>query len=202
VRLIRFMTVRIRRRSASTLKTAMASPRSNRKRSLLAGSHPLRNPLFAPALASRDSARERTMRSAQKRLTLVLAGLLVAASSFAYAQGGGGGGGGGGGAGGGGAGGGGAGGGGAGGGAAGAGTGGATGAPSGAGAGTATPNAPNAPGRTTPGNATTTANPNPAPGSASGPTGTGAVGTGTRTPRIINDPMVGSGPSAEPGGGR
>ena len=34
----------------------------------------------------------------------------------------------------------------------------------------------------------------------SGSTAAGAVGTGVRAPRIINDPNVGGGPSAEPGG--
>jgi hypothetical protein len=46
VRLIRFMTVRIRRRSASTLKTAMASPRSNRKRSLPRGLASVAEPII------------------------------------------------------------------------------------------------------------------------------------------------------------
>ena len=35
---------------------------------------------------------------------------------------------------------------------------------------------------------------------SSGSTAAGPVGTGVRAPRIINDPSVGSGPSAEPGG--
>ena len=37
---------------------------------------------------------------------------------------------------------------------------------------------------------------------SSGSTSVGAVGTGVRAPRIINDPNVGRGPSAEPGGDR
>jgi hypothetical protein len=34
---------------------------------------------------------------------------------------------------------------------------------------------------------------------SSGSTAAGPVGTGVRAPRIINDPSVGGGPSAEPG---